>query len=636
MSLNPSCLVNSATPPVTASPTSTVAIALLSNTGVESWQLSVQGTDETNSATSLQAQINSNMNLAQFTTSFTMPAAGSAIIFRSTVLDGAGNSSSTTFKVQSLTSFGFKVGALSETTENDPTGFGSTAILNQFARTGGGGGGGSPTGSAGGDLGSTYPNPTVHQLTGTAGATSVLSSLQFSSTTAPVLGQVAPGGDTATDNFTVNSQAPYGAASFNKTPGNIVLNTPAPVGGASTGFVIVQSGGSNAASLAAYPGSPVSYSALWGGLNGVAPISNNVAAFFNSNAFVVNGYLAPNGTNTLGTSGAPWQTAYLGTLNISGNLVPTVDATDTLGTSSYRFSNIYSQLGLLGGTNATTAGSTMTIQAENAAGSNQNGGTLALQSGLNTGSGNPGDVRIQPGGTDVFHFRGDALGVITIADTTASFQLNQTTQSSISSGAGAAGPSFSFTAPNGQTSTHSGSNGGSGGGVTITAGTGGSPGSGGAQGNGGNVTLNAGNGASKGSVTMQVNGSNVIQCNSFDILFSASGNTVLTLGSGVGLGLTDGYVALSSGTTNLSTAQASYADVDFGTSSLTGNCTVVFPTVALGQVYFVDATGVVFNGNSITLKINSTAMSTSITSAALWLVMYSRAGKFYATSLSTT
>jgi collagen type VII alpha len=171
--------------------------------------------------------------------------------------------------------------------------------------------------------------------------------------------------------------------------------------------------------------------------------------------------------------------------------------------------------------------------------------------------------------------------------------------------------------------------GGAGGTISLTGGLGaaglGSNQNGGA---GGNVTVGSGaGGAATGSGTAGASG--IIQ-------HQVAGVNVLNLGgSGYGLGLVAGAIALGTGTTTLTAAQAAFGYVDFGTSTLTGACTVVFPAVATGQTWIVDATDVTFASHAITLQINSVAMSTTISAAALWMVIYTHAGKFFAVPLST-
>lgn len=117
----------------------TITIALLSNSGVDIWAISVLGTDELSTAPVL------TINSTAKTATYTAPAVGSATIFKSVVTNAAtGFTASTTFGVYVPTS-GRRVGANFETIEGDNT-FGWAAKLNPIIRTGGGGGS-TPTGT---------------------------------------------------------------------------------------------------------------------------------------------------------------------------------------------------------------------------------------------------------------------------------------------------------------------------------------------------------------------------------------------------------------------------------------------------------------------------------------------------------
>lgn len=136
---SPACLVNSAATPPAKSVTagSTVTISLASTAGTDVWGLSCVYTDELNVAATITAGLTIDNNAK--TATFTAPAAGSAMIFRSQVnsgndANGVNASYTTTFKIYVPTAAGLEVGAVNETSESNAT-FGATGLLNQGIRS---------------------------------------------------------------------------------------------------------------------------------------------------------------------------------------------------------------------------------------------------------------------------------------------------------------------------------------------------------------------------------------------------------------------------------------------------------------------------------------------------------------------
>lgn len=106
---------------VNVTATNTITIALTSTAGVDEWTIELYGKDELVAAPTLT--IDNTLKTA----TFTAPAAGSALIFRSTVNNGReinGVVQSTyvaTFGVYVLTANGLRVAAINETLEGSAT-----------------------------------------------------------------------------------------------------------------------------------------------------------------------------------------------------------------------------------------------------------------------------------------------------------------------------------------------------------------------------------------------------------------------------------------------------------------------------------------------------------------------------------
>lgn len=236
--------------------------------------------------------------------------------------------------------------------------------------------------------------------------------------TSPLLRQATATSDVATNNLTIQPQAPFASATTNKNPGNLVLNIPAPISGGSHGSILIQEGGSTVGQWAINSNI---------GLGTVAVYYGQGAATDNSHWFIT-------GASTQNFLNAG---AELG-LGIGGTLGGSLDISSTGIQFFARTQSLGGGRAVLGITNATTpptsapaagivlystsqtlgvdasgiqfpafitsplinqastssgSGTSLTIQAQGATGASNNGGSLILAGGT-SGSATAGQVQV--------------------------------------------------------------------------------------------------------------------------------------------------------------------------------------------------------------------------------------------------
>lgn len=134
---SPICVVNggSTANGANVSPSTTTTIALASKTGVDVWQITCIGTDETTSSATITSSL--TVDYVNKSATFTSPTSGKAMVFRSVVnggiQDGVRNASLiTTFEIFTL-SGGLRVMAVNEALEGNGT-FGWVTTINAMIR----------------------------------------------------------------------------------------------------------------------------------------------------------------------------------------------------------------------------------------------------------------------------------------------------------------------------------------------------------------------------------------------------------------------------------------------------------------------------------------------------------------------
>ena len=542
----------------------------------------------------------------------------------------------------------------------------------------------------GGNLSGTTASATVVSISGASPIAITPSTLQFTASTAtPTLKQLIQQSDTATNTLTVHAQDAYATASINVTGAPLVLSSGAGTTISNNGYVQLASGGSTMWS-AGYLVSNTSYSALYA--IGITPNTTNYSLASNgstnttincpSSAGIINldlgGGAYVSVTNVLITLGSPiaWNTA------LASPSITQPAKTNDVAAQSF---TLQAQSAFATATSHTTGGN-LVLEAGNGSTSNTSsagtGGNVIINAGDGyAGAGlasNSGVIQLQSGGSTMLAIQplvgtptDSAIYPLSVSPSGLNYSLafnsNQLFLNTASNayniqfgyqgvtflymGFGVSGYlqslTWSASATNAglhqltqvlNTATNNlGISAQSAASTSSSAGT-----------TGGNLTLMAGNGATNNSTSTGVGGNLILSSgdgyNTTGLLngtanapgavqLQAGGITALQLdGYGLHLGATS--IAITTGTTNLTSAQSTHTYLSF-TGTLTGNNTVVFPySTTAGQIWYVDTTGVTFGSYNITFQINSNfTYTSSIASQSIYQLVYNGT-QFYITQIA--